>query len=111
MLNNCNICFDVINNEFYQCKVKCNSFYHISCAKNWAYKVNTCPFCRSRNFYELPNLDLFYKFCIEGNLEEIKKLNLNLDDIRSKDNKAFIYASLNGHIEVVKFLIEKGLTL
>ncbi len=125
-MNTCNICFDYIDHEIYQCKLKCNSFYHFECALNWAYKVNTCPFCRSSNFYKLPNLDKFYEYCKEGNLEEIKKLNLNIEDIRShtsvvtesdtrsrvsEDNDAFKSACFKGHIEVVKYLIDKGLTL
>ncbi len=56
-------------------------------------------------------MENFYEFCRKGNLDKIKKLNLNLDDIRSKDNLAFRWASCNGHLEVVKFLINKGLTL
>ncbi len=111
MLNNCNICFDFIDNEIFQCKIKCNSFYHLSCAKNCACKVNTCPFCRSKDFYELPNLNQFYEYCQKDNLEEIKKLNLNIEDRRSDDNFALFLASNNGHLEVVKFLIDNGLTL
>ncbi len=107
----CNICFDKINNDIYRCKLNCNSFYHFECAKNWAYKVNTCPFCRSSNFYELPNFEKFYEYCKKCNLDEIKKLNLNLDDIRSEDNSALRLASSNGNIEVVKYIINKGLTL
>ncbi len=51
------------------------------------------------------------KYSKNGNLDEIKKLNLNLEDIRSIDNYALRWASTNGHLEVVKFLIDKGLTL
>ncbi len=62
-------------------------------------------------------------YCIEGNLEEIKKLNLNLEYIqsygfaspleiiKSKNNAALIWTSYNGHLQVVKYLIEQGLTL
>ena len=110
-MNTCNICFDFINNKIYRCKLKCNSFYHISCAKNWACKVNTCPFCRSKDFYELPNLNKFYEFCVEGNLDEIKKIYLNIEDIKSQDNRVFRFACRNGYLEVVKYLIDKGLTL
>ncbi len=99
-MDTCNICFDNIDNNIYRCKLMCNSFYHISCAKNWAYKINTCPYCRSSDFYELPILDKFYEYCHQGNLEEIKKLNLNLEDIRCRDNYAFRWASLNGYLEI-----------
>ncbi len=68
-------------------------------------------------------MENFYNYCIIGNLEKIKKLNLTLEDIRSLDNYAFRYASYYGHLEIVKYLItfgegasppemiEKGLTL
>ncbi len=54
-------------------------------------------------------MDNFYEFCRKGNLDKIKKLNFTLEDIRSND--ALIWASCNGHFEVVKYLINKGLTL
>ncbi len=56
-------------------------------------------------------MDKFYYYCYEGNLGEIKKLNLTLEDIRSLDNYALRGVSYYGHLEVVKFLIDKGLTL
>ncbi len=56
-------------------------------------------------------MDKFYNYCKTGNLEEIKKLNLTLEDIRSQNNYALIGTSFNGHLEVVKYLIYKGLTL
>ncbi len=108
----CNICLNLIlSKDIYKCKAKCNSFYHLSCAQNLAYKVNKCPFCRSNNFYELPNLHQFYEYCDKGNLEEIKKLNLSLDDIISQNNVALRYASENGHLQVIKYLISFNLTI
>ncbi len=56
-------------------------------------------------------MDNFYEYCKEGNLNEIKKLNLTLEDIRSLNNNALIWASFYGHLEVVKYLVNKGLTL
>ena len=111
----CNICYDIINDDIHRCHNKCNSQYHKLCAKNWATKTNTCPFCRSNNFCELPDLSKFYEYCKEGNLEEIKKLNLSLEDIKSVNTKhewdnqpnfALICASYNGHLDVVKYLCE-----
>ena len=50
----------------------------------------------------------FFAKIKEGNLEEIKKLNLTLEIIiRSKNNYALILASSYGHLEVVKYLIKK----
>ena len=51
------------------------------------------------------------KYSKNGNLEKIKKLNLSLEDIRSQSNFALRLAGENGHLEVVKFLINKGLTI
>ncbi len=56
-------------------------------------------------------MDNFYDYCEKGNLNKIKKLNLNFEDIRSYNNLALRLASKYGYLEVVKFLIDKGLTL
>ncbi len=52
-----------------------------------------------------------YYYCKYGNLEEIKSLNLTLKNIRHQDNEAFRWASKFGHLEIIKYLIYKGLTL
>ncbi len=57
------------------------------------------------------SMDKLYNYCKQNKLEEIKKLNLSIEDIRSDNNCALRWACRNGHIEVVKFLIDKGLTL
>ena len=55
MENSCNICYDEINDDkLHVCQLKCNSIYHKSCARSWAYKVNTCPNCRE-------NIDSIHK--------------------------------------------------
>src|SRR6056297_2162609 len=61
---------------------------------------------------KLDRLEYLWVCCEVGNLPILKLLKFTSKDIRSEDNKALIWASDNGHIEVVKYLCETyGLTI
>jgi len=72
-----------------------------------------------KNRYLLSDIETHKKFNLDinstfrwassnGHLEVVKFLVEKGADIHADDNYAFCWASKNGHLEVVKFLVEKG---
>src|SRR5271154_345079 len=100
----CNICYD--STEF---KLDCNHYYCINCLKNW-FKINEnykCCICTLELslkdlyiFDQRPNEEKCVFYLKKGNLKMIKKLKDYLPGYPMN------IPSLNGHLEVVKYLHE-----
>jgi len=95
MKSDCCICLNNLNSDDMMITT-CNHHMHKTCAIQWFTIKLSCPMCRSSI-----NLSEYGINIIKNNINPIDKQNIH-------GFTALMVAAKNGHIEIVKILLQSG---